>query len=64
MATSEETNRFPTISEDDLGQLIDNMDSKKTKVVIAFSIRVVWSYCTEKDSDFDAILTELKDELV
>ena len=64
MATSEETNRIPTISEDDLLQLIDNIDSKNTKEVIAFSIRVVRSYCTEKDNDFDAILTKPKDELV
>ncbi|XP_072182398.1 uncharacterized protein [Diadema setosum] len=43
-----ENNRFATLTETDLSDILDNKDAKKTKDVIKYALRILESYCSEK----------------
>ena len=55
--TAPENQRFASFSNEELRVLIDQVDAQNTKDVIAYALRTLRSYGTEKGVDFASLDT-------
>ena len=56
-------NRFATLAESELKQILDDKDSKKTKDVVKYALRIFDSYCAEKGINIIKIETKTAQDL-
>ena len=56
-------NRFATLAERELKEILDDKDSKKTKDVVKYALRIFDSYCAEKGINVIKIETKTAQDL-